>query len=199
MTDLTALRVQIAALNEVDYQELFVWMGTTEKARRDAAPLVQEAQAELVQDLQDAGKLPAPEAAHVDEQGQVTGSIPAWVDPGTDHAKMYRFGDVVRHKGKVVRSTHRGLNHWEPGTLGLDGRIWEEITEPISVPTAPGEVTVVIPPDSGAAPAFKQPTGGHDAYKVGDRVAYKGVVWESTINANVWAPDAYPQGWKRVP
>ena len=47
-------------------------------------------------------------------------------------------------------------------------------------------------------PEWKQPTGGHDAYKVGDRVTYNGKVYESTINGNVWAPDAYPQGWKVV-
>lgn len=47
-------------------------------------------------------------------------------------------------------------------------------------------------------PEWKQPTGGHDAYKVGDRVTHNGKVYESTINGNVWAPDAYPQGWKVV-
>ena len=47
-------------------------------------------------------------------------------------------------------------------------------------------------------PEWKQPEGGHDAYKVGDRATYNGKVYESTINGNVWTPDAYPQGWKVV-
>ncbi len=38
-----------------------------------------------------------------------------------------------------------------------------------------------------------QPTGAHDAYQLGDRVTYNGQTWESTINANVWAPGVY--GW----
>ena len=36
-----------------------------------------------------------------------------------------------------------------------------------------------------------QPTGAHDAYAKGERVTYKGGVWESPIDANVWAPGFY--------
>lgn len=53
-------------------------------------------------------------------------------------------------------------------------------------------------PQPEQPPEWKQPEGGHDAYKVGDRVTYNGKVYESTINGNVWAPEAYPQGWKVV-
>ena len=41
-----------------------------------------------------------------------------------------------------------------------------------------------------------QPTGAHDAYQIGAQVLYNGEVWESTINANVWAPGVY--GWVRI-
>ena len=41
-----------------------------------------------------------------------------------------------------------------------------------------------------------QPTGAHDAYNTGDRVTYGGFTWESTIDANVWAPGVY--GWVKV-
>lgn len=37
-----------------------------------------------------------------------------------------------------------------------------------------------------------------DAYSVGDRVTFQGAVWESTMDANVWSPTAYPAGWKKV-
>ncbi|HNG25530.1 MAG TPA: hypothetical protein PLC03_16305, partial [Microthrixaceae bacterium] len=51
----------------------------------------------------------------------------------------------------------------------------------------------------GAAPdPFVQPTGSSDAYGKGDRVTFEGGVWESTIDANVWSPTAYPAGWKAV-
>lgn len=50
--------------------------------------------------------------------------------------------------------------------------------------------------DDAGYPLWSQPTGAHDAYNVGDVVDYGGVLYESTINGNVYAPDAYPDGWK---
>lgn len=43
-----------------------------------------------------------------------------------------------------------------------------------------------------------QPTGAHDAYNIGDKVLFNGSTYESLINANVWSPTAYPQGWKLI-
>lgn len=45
-------------------------------------------------------------------------------------------------------------------------------------------------------PEWVQPLGASDAYNTGDVVSYKGKLYESTIDGNVWAPDAYPDGWK---
>ena len=45
-------------------------------------------------------------------------------------------------------------------------------------------------------PEWVQPLGASDAYNTGDVVSYKGILYESTIDGNVWAPDAYPAGWK---
>lgn len=44
---------------------------------------------------------------------------------------------------------------------------------------------------------WEQPTA-ENAYMKGDRVRYKGKVYESLIDNNVWAPDAYPDGWKEI-
>ena len=41
-----------------------------------------------------------------------------------------------------------------------------------------------------------QPLGASDAYNTGDIVSYKGTLYRSTIDGNVWAPDAYPAGWE---
>lgn len=41
-----------------------------------------------------------------------------------------------------------------------------------------------------------QPTGAQDAYAKGDKVSYNGSHWESDVDANVWAPDAY--GWHEI-
>ena len=45
-------------------------------------------------------------------------------------------------------------------------------------------------------PVWAQPTGAHDAYNTGDIVDYNGTLYESLIDGNVYAPDAYPAGWK---
>lgn len=45
---------------------------------------------------------------------------------------------------------------------------------------------------------FVQPTGAHDAYNTGDRVAYDGAVYKCLIDSNVWAPDVYPAGWEKM-
>ena len=47
-------------------------------------------------------------------------------------------------------------------------------------------------------PEWVQPLGASDAYNAGDIVSYNGVLYESTMNGNVWTPDAYPAGWKAV-
>lgn len=52
--------------------------------------------------------------------------------------------------------------------------------------------------DPDAIPEWKQPTGAHDAYNKGDQVRYQGKVYESTMDANTWAPDAFPAGWAEV-
>lgn len=41
-----------------------------------------------------------------------------------------------------------------------------------------------------------QPLGATDAYNTGDIVSYNGVLYQSTIDGNVWSPEAYPAGWK---
>ena len=49
--------------------------------------------------------------------------------------------------------------------------------------------------ETEAVAEWKQPTGAHDAYMKGDKVLYKGKVYASLIDSNVWAPDVYPVGW----
>lgn len=195
------IQAQIQALTDDEYIDLRVWMGSEERSRREAQPAIEQAQAEVVKELQDAGKLPLPDAlTDAEKLPEAASDVPEWRDPGTDHSMMYREGDIVRYKGQVVRSTHKGLNHWEPGTLGFDGRIWEVIeNDPeISEATEPGTEAPQPAVEQPAAPAYRQPSGAHDAYKQGDRVTYKGAIYESTINGNVWAPDAYPAGWKKL-
>lgn len=46
-------------------------------------------------------------------------------------------------------------------------------------------------------PEYKQPTGAHDAYHVGDKITYKGKRYTCVMDGCVWTPDAYPQGWRK--
>lgn len=185
----------IQQLTDSEVEQLGVWIYGEEMNRRAAQPAIEQAQADIVTELQDAGKLEKPEVATEEQAKEDAARVPEWRNPGTDHELMYRYGDVVRYQGKLVRSTHKGLNHWEPGTLAFDGRIWEVIEKTPETPEAEASEPTV---EQTTVPAYRQPSGGHDAYKQGDRVTYNGAVYESTINGNVWAPDTYPQGWKKL-
>lgn len=45
-------------------------------------------------------------------------------------------------------------------------------------------------------PEWVQPLGASDAYNIGDIVSFNGTLYKSTIDGNVWSPDAYPTGWE---
>jgi hypothetical protein len=78
-------------------------------------------------------------------------------------------GEKYQHLGllyKVIQSHNTQLD-WKPQNVpALFVRV-----------AAPEEI-----------PNWVQPTGAHDAYQAGDKVRFNGNVYESLINANVWAP-----------
>ena len=45
-------------------------------------------------------------------------------------------------------------------------------------------------------PEWVQPLGATDAYNTGDIVSHNGVIYTSTVDANVWEPGVY--GWETV-
>lgn len=47
-------------------------------------------------------------------------------------------------------------------------------------------------------PEYTQPTGAHDAYKVGDKITYNGKKYICKMDGCVWNPDTYPAGWEEV-
>lgn len=93
--------------------------------------------------------------------------------------KSYKIGDVVRYKGGVWRA--------------LSNSIAQEIYPPDNY-TA-GWKRIGEPDESGIYP-YSQPLGATDAYQVGDKISYNGHIYECILANNVWAPDAYPPGWK---
>lgn len=198
-TQVEALKSALAEMSLEDNRTIMRWIASDEIPRKEAAAKADKANAQLIHELQQEGQLPSPEALPADEPLPAdVASIPVWKDPGTNHALMYQKGDRVRHNGKVVQSTHDGLNHWEPGTLNLDGRIWEEEVLPeeeVDQEETPAEEE---DPEQPAVAEFVQPTGAHDAYQTGDTVLFEGIVYRSEIDNNTWSPVDHPTGWTAV-
>lgn len=117
-------------------------------------------------------------ASLVDEDAlEAVELFPEWAT-GT----AYTVGQRVRYAEKLYRceQAHTSQADWIP-------------------PDVPALWTEVAP--QGEIPVWKQPTGAQDAYQMGDKVWYPEKntnVYESLINANVYSPEAYPQGWKLV-
>lgn len=101
---------------------------------------------------------------------ETPGQGEAWVQPVTA-GDAYLAGDVVEHDGAVWVSTLNG-NVWEPGVSG-----WRRQRK------------------DGKPAAWVQPTGAHDAYRLGEKVTVGGSVYVSVIDFNVWSPEVYPAGW----
>lgn len=98
--------------------------------------------------------------------------------------KQYKANDVLQY-GKnsvgdpqlyLVLQAHTSSSEWLPdATAALYKKIGISLT---------------------GYPLWVQPIGAMDAYNEGDIVSYRDKLYKSKINANVWAPDAYPDGWE---
>ena len=131
--------------------------------------------AELVRQEEAAAAAPAALDEIVREHGEAQGRKMGdpWVRP-TGAVDAYPTGAVVTHKGSTWRNL-TPANVWEPGESG-----WRE-----------------VPAEDAVPPAYRAPTGAHDAYAEGDRVTFDGAVWRSLIDANVWSPDELMHSWFR--
>lgn len=47
-------------------------------------------------------------------------------------------------------------------------------------------------------PEYVQPTGAHDAYKIGDKITYNGKKYTCKLDNCVWSPETYPAAWEEV-
>lgn len=62
---------------------------------------------------------------------------------------------------------------------------------------APSLWAKVLIPDPDVIPEWEQPDSTNP-YMTGDKVMYKGKVYVSKIDNNVWSPEDYPTGWEEV-
>lgn len=197
----------IRTLPEQDFRALRFWVADTEVKRREAAPQIEEARAADTEKLWEAHPELKPQFAEEPVEVETTGTVtlddllkayPPFVQPTGAHDAL-PTGAIVTDEGRIWRNDLPTLNVWKPGTMTAG---WTDITDELlaehNPPEPEGDGQGTAPETSEpAAPPYKQPTGAHDAYKMGDRMTYNGAVYESTINGNVWTPDAYPAGWKK--
>lgn len=102
--------------------------------------------------------------------------FPSWSGESVEYAA----GDKVQYNGTIykVLQAHTSQASWTPAD-------------------APSLFAKVLTSESGEPLPWEQPSSTNP-YMAGDKVTYNGKVYESTIDNNVWSPDAYPQGWKEV-
>lgn len=76
-------------------------------------------------------------------------------------------------------------------------RIYEKL-DSIEVRVAKLEETEGTSEPENEYPEYVQPQGAHDAYKIGDKITYKGKKYICQMNGCVWTPDDYPKAWQEV-
>lgn len=130
-----ALKQQVQALTPGDWQKFLAWVVTTETDRRAAQPAVEQAQAELVEELWEQRPDLKPKFVGTVDPDTPTldallAQLPAWAQP-TSKASAYPPASLVQHEGRAWRNRRRGLNAAEPGTP-FSG--WEDVTDELLKP-----------------------------------------------------------------
>ena len=105
--------------------------------------------------------------------------FPAW----SGESVVYAAGARVQYSGAAYKclQAHASQAEWTP-------------TE------APSLWAKILIPDPEVIPVWEQPDSTNP-YMKGDKVHYPTIddpVYVSTIDGNVWSPDAYPAGWEKV-
>lgn len=129
------LKTQVQALTQEEWQTFLSWVVGDERARRDAQPAVEAAQAEIIAEVWEAK--PDLKPAYVGTVDPDTptldallAQLPKWAQP-TSRASAYPPASLVQHKGRAWRNRRRGLNAAEPGTP-FSG--WEDVTDELLKP-----------------------------------------------------------------
>ena len=97
--------------------------------------------------------------------------------------EAYEVGKKVRYEGKVyeVIQSHTSQADWLPPDVPALFKVY------LQKETEEGDEVVH---------EWIQPTGAHDAYSIGDKVQFNGIIYISTVDGNVWSPEEF--GWEEV-
>lgn len=92
----------------------------------------------------------------------------------------YVIGDLRSYEGILYKclQAHTSQDDWTPD---VSSSLWKSLSI-----------------NESGIPDWSQPISSSDVYNTGDEVMYNGVHYKSTIDNNVWSPEAYPQGWEVV-
>lgn len=103
--------------------------------------------------------------------------------------KNYEENEKFTYKDKVyeVIQAHTSQTTWLPEATPA---LYREYLN-VKIQNQDGSKTEVVA-------EFKQPTGAHDAYNKGDKVLFKGKIYQSKIDANTFSPEQFADGWVEV-
>lgn len=163
--------VEYSTEDENDPQEIFNKVLEIKKLREENPPVT------ISDTVKRAAQIVA--LSFTDEQAlEVPDLYPDYV---VDHA--YKQNDRFVYNGRLfkVNQDHTSAAQWVPGETGTES------------------LYTCLEMAGDGYLVWTQPTGAHNAYNTGDIVHYPTAddpLYKSTIDGNVWAPDAYPQGWE---
>nr|WLJ25712.1 MAG: hypothetical protein [Firmicutes phage HS08] len=103
--------------------------------------------------------------------------------------KSYEENEKFTYKDKVyeVIQAHTSQTTWLPEATPA---LYKEYLN-VEIQNQDGSKTEVVK-------EFTQPTGAHDAYNKGDKVLFKGKIYQSKIDANTFSPEQFADGWEEV-
>lgn len=122
------------------------------------------------------------------------------LDVETQLDKMLEIPSVFPVYAVGVAYKTKDVFSWGVNSVG-DPQLWQVLQDHTSQEQYLPDTAVSLYKKIGVTeegyPEWTQPLGATDAYNKGDIVSYKGTLYRSTIDGNVWSPESYPAGWEK--
>ena len=126
---------------------------------------------------------------------------------------LTKIGKIVANQvtdDAIALTIQEFYDIWEEGATYPVGRyithndiLYKVLTEHTSQATwtpdvSPGLFAKVLIDPSGETILDWVRPDSTNAYMIGDKVKYEGIIYESIIDNNIWSPTEYPAGWKLI-
>lgn len=121
------------------------------------------------------------------------------LDPDTQAAEMMSVATVF--PSYEIGKKYKAKDVFSYGVNGVeDPQLYQVLQEHTAMEGWTPDIATSLYKAIGVTeegyPEWVQPIGTTDAYNIGDIVSYKGTLYKSTVDANVWEPGVY--GWEVV-